>query len=104
MPKVHFGSRGGAYVMKAGKKVYIKNKFGVDGVFGSPEEAYYAMLDKALYYQRELDKCQGSLLSRGSSPASWDGPISISRQSSLNSGESTPRILRGVDPRYLKRP
>lgn len=27
MPKVHFGSRGGQYTMKAGKKVYLKNKF-----------------------------------------------------------------------------
>ena len=29
MTKVHFGKRGGAYIMKLGKKVYIKNKFGL---------------------------------------------------------------------------
>ena len=28
MPKVHFGKRGGQYYMKAGKRVYLKNKFG----------------------------------------------------------------------------
>ncbi len=33
MPRLYFGSRGGVYYRKNGRRVYVSNRFGVDGVY-----------------------------------------------------------------------
>ena len=60
MPKVHFGKRGGQYYMKYGKKVYIKNKFGVEPTkyesdFGTVNNLIgYDEKDKKRWVEEEL--------------------------------------------------
>jgi len=59
MPKLYFGSRGGLYYRKKGRKVYVTNRFGNDSrrsSVGSGDDPTTDMYNKNLSNTKELMK------------------------------------------------